>query len=570
MKKLKTLLCILLSFAMLLGFAACGKNDGAASEDEAATPPSEETAPTQPAADENEDVFEIVIPEVNPNLGLEADSLVLINDVQQVLDRPHQIQPGTKVTICINDVPAYTPWNAAAETWLLTNIYEGLVYRYMGRPDDIRPLIAESYTHSDDRLTWVFQIRKGVKFTDGTVCDAAAIAAAWDYHFEVAPANFNNLNIEIWQASGDYELTVQLSSPCPYFEVGISELYIVSPTAIAEFGVNDNRAAIGTAPYYVVDYHMSNGFTFKANPNYYLYERLPVIETIESKVISDDRTKIEFFYDGKLDVYTTTSSQVYNDLLESGLNITTLQGNGNCVPIFFNVKETPVFEHYEVRKAMNRFIDLDELNATLYEGNGLVQSSIWAVGTLGEVPWPEGFYYDPDEGLALLADAGIAPETIKLKSTINKMAEDLYANIKSQLARVGITFEYEFLGLAASSPKPLWDSSILYGSNGYMNAEPWVPWTFILMPDALIRHIYTELYDHELYDAQCSTYEAMLSAFTWDEMVTHSKNLTDMVQKDYVGMPGVQAPYYMAFNADLKGIVVITESHVLLWNYLYL
>jgi len=568
MKRYKRLIAIIMAVLMVLSLAACGKKDTPAPKDDAAIQPSPDVG-TEDGADTEDEVFEVVIPDVNPDLGLEADSLVLINDVQQVLDRPRAIQPGTKFTMYSTEVPAYTPWNCTAEHWMINNIYEGLVYLYMGRPDDVRPLIAESWSASDDYLTWTFRIRKGVKFTDGTVCDANAIAFAWDFFFEVAPANFYNLSMESWQATGDYDLTVKLSAVCPYFEVGISELYILSPAALAQWGVNDNRAAIGTAPYYVEDYSMSNNYIFKANPNYYLYERLPVIETIESKIIFDNKTKIDFFLNGVLDFYSTNSYQVYNDLLQFGTDMTILQSYGNCYPIFLNAKETPAFEHYEVRKAINRFLDLDKLNEALYDGNALVQSSIWSVGTTGEVPWPEGFYYAPDEGLALLAEAGIEPESIKLENTIIETAENLYLNIQSQLAEVGVNFEYEFLPPEASFTTPLWKSAIQYNNYGYTNKKPWVPWTFILMPDALIRLVYTDLYDPELYDAQCSTYEAMLSAATWDETVTHAKTLTDMVQRNYVGLPGLQPPCYMAFNADVKGIVVISENHVLLWNYLY-
>jgi len=247
-----------------------------------------------------------------------------------------------------------------------------------------------------------------------------------------------------------------------------------------------------------------------------------------------------------------------------------MQSHSNCDPIFFNAKATHSFKIFEVRKAMNRFIDLDALNETLYGGMGLVQTSIWAVGTSGEVPWPDGYYYDPDEGLELLAQAGVAPEDIKLSNTVLPTTETRFDNIKSQLAAVGINFEYEFLDPASSFNSPVYGSSLIFGPYGYTDAKPYVPWTLILMPDALLKAVYTDLYDPELYDAMCSTYEAMMTAFTWEEMLENSKALTDMVQRDYCAMPGVQKPYFAAFNKDLKGIVLVTDEHVLLWNYLYL
>ena len=167
MKKTRSALCLLLILALLFTFAACSKSDlPAVPEDDTADTPVDSLSPAPEASIEPE-----IIP--SPDEGLTPDPFVLINDIEQVLDRPHKIEPGTVATFHSNDVPAYTPWNATADQWLLKNIYEGLVYCYMGRPDDIRPLIAESWHVSNDLLTWTFKIREGIKFTDGTFCDAA-------------------------------------------------------------------------------------------------------------------------------------------------------------------------------------------------------------------------------------------------------------------------------------------------------------------------------------------------------------------------------------------------------------
>jgi len=43
------------------------------------------------------------------------------------------------------------------------------------------PWLAQSWTTSADGLTWTFTLKKGVKFTDGTPVDAAAVAYNFDY-----------------------------------------------------------------------------------------------------------------------------------------------------------------------------------------------------------------------------------------------------------------------------------------------------------------------------------------------------------------------------------------------------
>jgi len=584
MKKFRTLLCILLAVAMVLSFAACGKktDDKAPADDAADNKPADdankpaddgkEDAP--PADDGGDDVAPppADIPEDQlPNPDIQPNALLMMSSVDEYLNRPHEIQPGTELTFHTNDVPAQTPWNATAEVWLLPNIYEGLLVTYMGKSDDIRPLIAESYTYSDDYLTWVFQIREGVKFTDGTSVDAAAICKAWDFYKEVSPASFNNVNFVKWEATGDMEVTCTLSSPCSYFENTLTRLYILSPTAMEQYGPNDNRAAVGTAPYYITDYVAGVGFEFKANPDYYYYDRMPVIETIKYQIISDENTKLMAMLNGDLDGYTFTSVESYYNLQDYAFDGILLEGHGNCDPLFFNAKSVPEFQIFEVRKAMNRFIDLEALNTILYDGKGLVQDSLWSVDSSGAVPWPEGFYYDEAEGLELMAAAGVDPASMHFEAKIIDTGADYFVTVQGQLAKVGITMEVLPLEPEANFTfLKNGDFTITAGNSGYTDSAPYGPWTFILLPEHLIKEVWCDIYDPDLYAQMCDEYYAMTSAALWDDMLEHCHNLTDLLQRDYGAMPGLQKPYYAAFRKDIKNIILTTENHSLLWFYLYL
>ncbi|MDP6818509.1 MAG: ABC transporter substrate-binding protein, partial [Alphaproteobacteria bacterium] len=71
--------------------------------------------------------------------------------------------------------------------WLTKNathmIFDGLVELELGKPDapwaTLRPALAESWTISDDGLVYTFNLRKGVKFHDGTPFNASV--AKWNY-----------------------------------------------------------------------------------------------------------------------------------------------------------------------------------------------------------------------------------------------------------------------------------------------------------------------------------------------------------------------------------------------------
>ena len=569
---MKKLICIFLAVLLVLSIAACTKPDSAPKEDTAAAPDAQVTNPP-------EEEPQIVTPDVNPDLGIENETFSFVNDPQQVLDRPHKIQPGTEVTTVGYDVNMYLPWMTSLAPDLFSNIYEGLVYCYMGRADDVRGLIAQSWSVSEDYLTWTFKIREGVKFTDGTVCDAAAVAEAWDYFLYYDTNTLVELKIKSWEAV-DGDFVVYLREPCPGFEWNVGDIYILSPTALKLWGDIDNRAAVGTAPYYVSEYltaprkgygfNPGTEFIIKANPDYYLYERMPVIETIRKKVIFTSDELVQTIIDGEVDIASFSGVDSYKKLVESGYDGTVICSSGSSSLLALNAGVVPEFGIYEVRKAMNRFIDLNKVNDVLYDGLGVVQSSIWSVGSLGEVPWPEGYYYAPEEGLELLAAAGIAPEdfSFHVKSAIS--GTDCMEAISAQLAEVGIVME-----VTEHSPESslLYDwqaTAVLIGSFSYSNSTPHSPWSYSFETNKqYMNFIWSDIYDSELYDQMKGIYETMKTEHEWDELVAYSKTLTDLLQRDYGAMPGVQTPIFVAFDKELKGVVMVTENHVPLWNYLY-
>src|SRR4029079_19028605 len=74
------------------------------------------------------------------------------------------------------DPPAMTSQEGFIAT---TAIYEGLV-KYKANSTDIEPALAEKWDVSPARLTYVFHLRGGVKFHDGSPMTAEAVAFSFD------------------------------------------------------------------------------------------------------------------------------------------------------------------------------------------------------------------------------------------------------------------------------------------------------------------------------------------------------------------------------------------------------
>jgi len=578
MKKFRSILCILLAVVMVLSFAACGKktDDKAPADDAADNKPADDANKPADGGEDKPDDGESAPPSAAPGDGVVDTSVALqdtiITSMDEYENRPEGIQPGTEITyVMMNDTPAYVPWNASAEGFLYANIFEGLLYSHLGAVDDIRGNIAETWEHSDDYLTWTFKIREGVKFTDGTVCDAPAMEKCWDYHYEMSPTSITNYNIATWEATGDLEFVVTLSAPCAYFENALAgnSLVAISPTACETYGTDNNGCAVGTAPYYVEEYVSGVGMTLKANPNYHLEEKRPHIETINYVVIKDNNTLMMALLNGDVDGAATNDIEIYYNLMDAGYTGNTLVCMSNVNPMYINAKQYEPFQIYEVRETLARFLDFEAINQLVYDGFGIVQTSLWALDTSGYV-FTDDYYYDPEEGHELLASVGLAATDLGFFATTLESSENYFVSIQNQLLAQGINMEIEIIEAAANFTYLMnGEWTVTVGSNAYTNATPYSPWTFILTPDAMIKQIWCDVYDPDLYNTMLDEYAAMISSSTWEEMLTHCRQLTTYAQDDHAAVLGIQRPGFVILNAEYKNAIYYTNSQYIMLYYLY-
>ena len=144
MKKLRSLLCIVLAISMVLVFAACSKDGGGsdtgksgganivkedATADSAGKPNSgssggssstdsgktetkdEDSGKTDAApAEDTAGIPEDQLPDPN----IKSTALHMFSNVDEYLNRPHEIQKGSSITLLCSDVPSYVPWNSTA------------------------------------------------------------------------------------------------------------------------------------------------------------------------------------------------------------------------------------------------------------------------------------------------------------------------------------------------------------------------------------------------------------------------------------------------------------------------
>jgi nickel transport system substrate-binding protein len=208
------------------------------------------------------------------------------------------------VFVNFRDIRDLNPHLYAGEMYAQEMLYESLVNI---TEKGYEPCLAESWDISEDGKVYSFKIRQGVKFSDGTVCDAKAIKANFDAILENKSRHTWLEMMELLEsvtAKDDYTLEIKMSKP--YYpmltELGVTRPFaMISPAAMKDGSTKDGvKEYIGTGPYVLKEFKTDQYAVFEANENY--WGEKPKVKKITVKVIPDNQTRILALEKGEIDL----------------------------------------------------------------------------------------------------------------------------------------------------------------------------------------------------------------------------------------------------------------------------
>lgn len=164
----------------------------------------------------------------------------------------------------------------------------------LGKKGEVLPSVAESWTHPDPR-TYVFTMREGVKFSDGTPVTAEDAAFSLSRHTDpkvASQAASYVTTVKKVEATGPRTVTVTLSRPNQAFLPTAALAWQIVPKKLAEAHPQDlgspEVGTLGSGPFKVTKYSLTQGVTLERNPLY--WGPKPALRRIEIKTISDPET----------------------------------------------------------------------------------------------------------------------------------------------------------------------------------------------------------------------------------------------------------------------------------------
>ncbi|MSQ26702.1 MAG: ABC transporter substrate-binding protein [Dehalococcoidia bacterium] len=304
-------------------------------------------------------------------------------------------------------------------------IYETLVkYDWSGDYRDqykILPWLAEKWERTDP-VTYLFHLRKGVKFHDGS--DMTAADVVWSLEYLRDPANrfrFSALLVDLDKISADDPYTIRMTTkgPSAAFLDNLADRYVVVLSKQAfDKGMNLEKESNGTGGFKIQTWDRQKGATLVKNPQYWTPGR-PYLDKIQFFYGFDAAAAIAAFAARKNDVVKVGDKAQYD-----AIKATSPDAVGESFPqtisdhVFPKV-DVPPFNDPRVRKAMHLAIDRGEMLSTLSYGLGTLnppgmngaRKGGWSIAQeeLKQLP---GYRLPKDADLAearrLLAEAGHA------------------------------------------------------------------------------------------------------------------------------------------------------------------
>ena len=263
--------------------------------------------------------------------------------------------------------PAYVDDGESAK--VMSNIYD-TVLKFDVESTEVLPSLGEMPDISDDGLTYTFKIREGVKFHDGTDCDANAIVTSITRQLEpnrtedmpyasfVFGSESTNSGIASIEAPDATTLVITLRAPSTPFIRNMAMTLaapIVAPSAIEAGDSNENP--IGSGPYKFVSWTKGDSIVLEANEDYWDEEHKPQTKNAVFRIIAENSSRVTALNNGEVDMIDGIDASVVDTITGAGNELFEEDGMNINYMAFRN--DSGVFADLEARRAFCQAVNVE-------------------------------------------------------------------------------------------------------------------------------------------------------------------------------------------------------------------
>jgi peptide/nickel transport system substrate-binding protein len=321
---------------------------------------------------------------------------------------PEQLTYGVHVSL----PPA---WFDPAETtglitpfMLLYALHDGMVKAMPGQLQAAS--LAESWSTTEDGLTYDFVLRKGALFHNGDAVTAEDVKFSFE-RYHGSDHSLLKQRVEVVETPDPQHVRTKLKQPWPdflTFYAGATGAGWIVPRKYVEKVGDDGfkKAPIGAGPYKFVSFTPGIELVLEAFEPY--WRNAPRVKRLVLKVIPDESTRLAALKRGEIDIAYSIRGELAEELLHTpGLSLKAVVVQGTfCVYFADQWDPKSPWHDPRVRRAASLAIDRTTINQALTMGQSRITGSSVFPDTF-EFYWqPPAPIHDPAEAKRLLAAAG--------------------------------------------------------------------------------------------------------------------------------------------------------------------
>lgn len=352
--RFKKLLAVILVVAMsAMMFTGCGTKDKKDPKDSGKDP-----EVTQPAEEDDKTDDQASTTDGDRSLypGTAEENAITVNIASEMPDM---------FSVTMTDTTSFT---------VLRHIVENLVM--LDENDNVVPGVATDWTESEDKLVYTFNLREGMKWSNGEPVTAHDFVFAWtsllspDFASDYAyfgyifknGAAFNNGEVGAdalgFKALSDYKLEVTLENPAPYFlsTLAFGVLAPVNEKAYNQFGEaygTDADKMAYNGPFIMKSWEHESQVVLEKNPDFYDADKIS-LDKITMVMINDSNAALNSFKAGEVDIIGLTGD-LAKQLRGENFPVSTYD-DGSSWYLEYNTLD-PQLSNANLRKAITYAID---------------------------------------------------------------------------------------------------------------------------------------------------------------------------------------------------------------------
>jgi peptide/nickel transport system substrate-binding protein len=310
------------------------------------------------------------------------------------------------------------------------------------------PDLAEKWEQPDPK-TYVFTLRKGVKFHNGRELTADDVKFTYERILNpetgsIAKSFFDT--IDTIETPDPSTVRFTLKEPFAPFLVNTASPWagIVAKEIVEANNGDLNKVAAGSGPFKLAERIPDDRTVLVKNPGYYVQGQ-PVLDKITYAVMTEESARIAALRTGQ--IHYTTLTPAGADTLKGDASITVVSAPTLSYGYLgMNVAKEP-FDDVKVRQAVSYAVDRNEIVSTVYRGHARLTGPVptamadWAVNS-AKLP---GYTPDLEKAKQLLTEAGVGggfKTTMMAMSSRPEQVESAQV-IQSQLKKIGIEAEIQ-------------------------------------------------------------------------------------------------------------------------------